>query len=206
MKTLSLALLLVASLAFVMMGCLDNSNSPISPNDQSASQGHTQGLAKGGPVVHKASGNCGVFFEGKNATFAFTALKYADGSCSGEYQIYVHSQDPDWGKWHGKIMSLEVHDGNKAVIGGVETKSGFPGYYDAFVVVDNGEGKTGTVDMYTTTVFWNESLPYAQKVWAMKPADVVNEIVFQCAHSVPPYIVTPEEILIPIQHGNIQVR
>ena len=36
MKTLSLVLLLVASLAFVLVGCSDNSAVPVSPTDQSA--------------------------------------------------------------------------------------------------------------------------------------------------------------------------
>jgi hypothetical protein len=54
MKVLSLALLLVASLAFVLMGCSDNSAQLVSPTDQSISmQTTTATLAKGGPVVQR---------------------------------------------------------------------------------------------------------------------------------------------------------
>jgi hypothetical protein len=199
MKTLSLALLLTASLAFVLLGCSDNSALLPAPTEQALSTTTLPtALGKGGPIMHSATGNCGIVWEGKNVTFAFTAEKRADGSCSGEYQIYVHSQDPAWGKWHGKVTSLEVY-GNKAVIGGVETQSTYSGYYDAFVVIDNGEGKNATPDMWTSTVFWDASLANAQAVWGMLPEEVVALIATNNS-------VTTAEILVPIQHGNIQVR
>jgi hypothetical protein len=204
MKVLSLIMLFVASMAFVLVGCNDNSSPLLAPTEKALSNATTpSALAKGGPVVHSASGNCGIFFEGKNVTFAFTANKYADGSCSGEYQIYTHSQDPAWGKWHGKVVSLEIHDGNKAVIGGVETHSGFPGYFDTFVVIDNGEGKNATPDMWTSTVYWSETQS-DPPVWSLPPDQVYNKIIEEQLSM--GYVVTVGDFLIPIQHGNIQVR
>ncbi len=205
MRTFPFVLLLMASMAFVLVGCSDNSNSVLTPGEESiAASGSSSSLSKGGPGIHSATGNADIFYGGKSCTFAFTARKYADGSCDGEYQIYTHYQDPDWGKWHGKVTSLEVYDGNTAVIGGVETKSGFPGYYDAFVVQDNGEGNKDVTDMYTTTVFWNESLEYAQQVWAMPPNLVIEEIVKEQISM--GYNVTASDIFIPIRMGNIAVR
>ena len=199
MKGLPVFLVLAVAVGFGLTGCSDTTDPIVAP----AGQPEAVSLAKG-PVIHSASGNCGIFFEGKPLTFAFNAKKYADGSCSGQYQIYVHSQEPEWGKWHGKVVSLEVYDGNKAVIGGIETHSGFPGYYDAFVVIDNGEGGNAMPDVWTSSVYWGESLTAAEAVWAMTPDDVVDVIIALNASF--GYILTPTDVLTPIQHGNIQVK
>jgi hypothetical protein len=164
-------------------------------------------LGKDAGILHSATGSANVFLDGKSYTFAFTAREHADASCDGEYQIYVHAQPPEWGKIHGKVMSLKVYDykgGKAAVIGTMETKSGFPGYYDAFVVVDMGEGKKSSPDMYTTTIFWTESLDDARVVWGLPPDEVINAIVQeQLSFDV---VVAPEQVLIPIKMGNVQVR
>ncbi len=205
MKTTPLVLFLLASVLFVLAGCSDNSASPVTTGELAGS-GSTPALslAKGGPVVHSATGSGSIFFGGKTATFAFTAHKYADGSCDGEYQLNSHYQDPEWGKWHGKVTSLEVYDGNTAVIGGIETNSSFQGYYDAIVVQDKGEGKNSPVDKYTCTVLWTDSREYAQQVWAMTPNQVIDEIVKECISL--GWIVTADTVFVPVQMGNIQVR
>jgi hypothetical protein len=193
MKILSLVLLLMASLVFVLPGCTDNAAPLAGPTDQALSiQSAPSGLGKGVGILHSATGSANVFFEGKPFTFAFTAHEYADLSCKGEYQIYVHAQPPEWGKIHG------------TVIGTIETKSGFPGFYDAFVVVDNGEGQKSSPDMYTTSIFWTESLSEAQAVWALPPDQVINAIVQEQLSF--GNVVTPEQVLIPIEMGNVQVR
>lgn len=205
MKALSVVLLLMASMAFVLIGCSDNSSSLVALSEQS-SLGTTPSpsFAKGGPVVHSASGSGSIFYGGKTATFAFTAHKYADGSCDGEYQLNSHYQDPEWGKWHGKVTSLEVYNGNTAVIGGIETISSFEGFYDAIVVQDNGEGKNGPVDKYTCTVLWTDSKEYAEQVWAMPPTQVIDEIVKECISL--GWMVTADTVFVPVRMGNIQVR
>jgi hypothetical protein len=58
--------------------------------------------------------------------------------------------------------------------------------------------------MYTTTIFWTESLEEAQEVWNLPPDQVIDAIVeLQLSFGNP---MTPEEVFIPIQMGNIQVR
>ncbi len=205
MKTLPIILLLIAGFALVLAGCSDSSSSPVAPNGQANPVSTPPpSLAKGGPVVHSATGSGSIFYGGKTATFAFTAHKYADGSCDGEYQLNTHYQDPEWGKWHGRVTSLEVYNGNTAVIGGIETNSSFQGYYDAIVVQDNGEGKKDLADKYTCTVLWTDSKEYAQQVWAMPPNQVINEIVKECISL--GWIVTADTIFVPVQMGNIQVK
>jgi hypothetical protein len=200
--------LLMASMAFVVLGCSDNAAPLAGPTSQSLSaQSSASGLAKGAGVLHSATGSANVFLDGKSFIFAFTAKENADGSCDGQYQIYVHAQPPEWGKIHGRVMSLKVYDymgGKAAVIGTIETKSGFPGFYDAFVVVDRGEGNKSLPDMYTTSIFWTEFLSDAQAVWAMPPDEVINAIVQEQLSM--GYVVTPEQVLIPIEMGNVQVR
>ncbi len=207
MRTIPFVLLLMASMVFVLLGCSDNSSPIASPGELGPASASSQmGLAKGG-VLHSATGNASVFLDGKSFTFAFNAQERGDGSYNGEYQIYVHAQPPEWGKIHGKVMSLKVYDwygGKAAVIGTIETKSGYPGFYDAFMVVDRGEGVNSTPDMYTTSIYWSESLSDAQAVWNMNPDEVINAIVQQQASF--GYVVTPEQVLIPIQMGNVQVR
>jgi hypothetical protein len=157
-----------------------------------------------GPVVHSASGNMGIFTEGKSVTFAFTARQYVDGSCDGQWQVYNHSQDPAWGKWHGRVMSLRVYDdpsgGKKAVIGGIETISPLQGFYDAFVAMDNGEGaKASGPNMWCSSVFWDPDLTLAQQVWEMPPEEVVQLIADRNGED-------PAEIWRPIEHGNISIK
>lgn len=208
MKIMSVALLLMTSLAFVLSGCSENTNVPVTPGEPTvATLGTPASLAKGG-ILHSATGSANVFVDGKSFTFAFTAHEYAGPSYEGEYQIYVHAQPPEWGKIHGKVMSLKVYDylgGKAAVIGTIETKSGFPGFYDAFVVVDLGEGKKSTRDMYTTTIFWTDILADAQAVWDLPPDGVIDAII-QEQLIMNNQVVTKEQVLIPIEMGNVQVR
>lgn len=208
MKILSCAFLLMVSLAFVLAGCSDNTSVPVTPGEPTMMVPHTTAsLAKNG-ILHSATGSANVFVEGKSFTFAFTAHEYAGPSYSGEYQIYVHAQPPEWGKIHGKVMSLKVYDylgGKAAVIGTIETKSGFPGFYDAFVVVDLGEGRNSTRDMYTTTIFWTDVLADAQAVWDLPPDGVIDAIIYEQL-VMNNLVVTKEEVLIPIRMGNVQVR
>lgn len=207
MKVLSLVLLLVTSLAFVV-GCNDDSAPITAPAEQALSTGTSSTALAKGPIVHSATGSANVFLDGKSFTFAFAAQEYSDNTCDGEYQIYVHAQPPEWGKIHGKVMSLKVYDylgGKAAVIGTIETKSGFPGFYDAFVVVDRGDGKKSPSDMYTTTIFWTDLLDEAQAVWDLDPGGVINAII-QEQLLMNGTVVTPEQVLIPIEMGNVQVR
>ncbi len=208
MKLLSLILLLFASMAFVLLGCSDNSAPIVAPSDQALSTAtSTTALAKAGPVIHSASGNCGDFIDGGPVTFAFSAREYADG-CSGEWQANLHGQPKEWGKMHGKVMSLKVYDysgGKAAVVGGAFTDKINAGYYFAFVVVDNGEGKNAPPDKYTKSIVFTTSLPDVRGVWDKAPNDVVDMIVHMWVDGGYP-TTTPEDILVPVKWGNVQVQ
>jgi hypothetical protein len=208
MKTLSLALLLMASMAFVLLGCSDNSTSVVTPGEQAvAALSPGASLAKGKPIAHSATGACNDFFEGKMQSWAFNAKEYADGTCDGVVQIVVHSQPRDYGFLHCNVLSLKVYDlgsGVKAaVIGMVEVEKGpFNGSYDAFVVYDYGEGSKAHPDMYTTAIFWdaNNVRENVEAVWNMPPDEVVQKIVDLHPGT------TWDTILLPVREGNVQVR
>ena len=208
MKTLSVALLLMASMAFVMLGCSDNAGPVGAPIDQSLSTGTSPAaLAKAGPVIHSASGNCGDFIDGGPVTFVFNAQEYADG-CSGEWVANLHGQPKEWGKMHGKVMSLKVYDysgGKAAVIGGVFTDKINEGWYFVFVVIDNGEGKGATPDQYTKCIFFTPSLGEAEAVWNENPDGVVDAII-QLIEDATGVVVDPAWLVASIQNGNVQIK
>jgi hypothetical protein len=208
MKTSSLALLLVACMAFVMLGCSENPNAVVNPGEQNTgTSGHAISLEKGKPILHTATGASNEFYQGKMQTWAFNAKQYADGSYDGVVQIFVHSQPRDYGFLHCEVMSLKVHDmpdgAKAAVIGMVEIEKGpFNGSYDAFVVYDYGEGIKAHPDMFTTTICWDpaNSLENMRQVWNMSPDDVIQKIL-----DLHPGL-TREDVLVPVDEGNVQIR
>jgi hypothetical protein len=209
MKLLSCALLLTASMAFVLAGCSENSVSPVSAGEQTvATPVAPTGLMKKGPVVASVTGNGAVRYDywvdGKQVfgSFAVSARKYADGSCEGEYQIIDHVvpwKSTNW--WHGKVLSLEIV-GNMALVGGQEIK--FPGngdeiylnWYDSFVLVDNGKGGTATSPDLRSIVYTEPPSNYLHMkndVWTMTPE---NFLAFVESMGYAPFTVSL---------GNIQV-
>lgn len=210
MKLLSCALLLMASMTFVLAGCSENLNSPVSAGDQTAATPVAPtSLMKKGPVVASVTGNGAVRYDywvdGKQVfgSFAVSARKYADGSCEGEYQIIDHTvpwKSTNW--WHGKVLSLEIV-GNMALVGGQEMK--FPGkgdeiylnWYDAFVLVDNGEGSSATSPDVRSNVYSEPPSNYLHMkndVWTMTPDQLIAFI--EATYGLTPFNVT---------QGNIQV-
>ena len=109
--------------------------------------------------------------------------------------------DPTLGnKWHGQVMFLKVYDGNTAVIGGIETgQYGFIGTYDVWIVVDNGEGANATPDVLSTCIYWAHTLEDAERVWNLPPEQIITEMANLWGWN-------EDEIMIPIEMGNIQVR
>jgi hypothetical protein len=191
-----------------MSGCTDSPSSPVALQEQTISAPRAPAnLAKSQPILHSANGACSAFYDGKICSWSFNAREYADGTFDGVVQIYVHSQPREYGFLHCKVLSLKVHDlgsGVKAaVIGMVEVEKGpFNGSYDAFVVYDYGEGSKAPPDMYTNTICWDpdNSLENMQKIWNMSPDDVILKIL-----EIHPGM-TRDDVLTPIQQGNIQVR
>ena len=153
MKILSVALLLMASLAFVMWGCSDNSSSVVSTNEQTSAPG---GLSKSAPV-HSVTGSSLLRFTDnygsvKMGTLTINAFLYQDGTAGGTYN-WVTLRGEGYGaeKWsgNGKVKFLTMYPespyGNAVVICGLEgDKSSFPNQYLVWFLVDNGQGGSAT--------------------------------------------------------------
>jgi hypothetical protein len=152
MKLLSCALLLMATMAFVLLGCADNPGPVAGSTDQGISSSSATSLAKMGENMHSATGNghWRVIGPQSRVRFCFSAIQHSDGSFSGE--VRNNDEGPTL-KFHGKVYDLKV-EGNRAKIcwkftSGAYTPPGAPpwdltGMPSAVVVVDNGGGKNGS--------------------------------------------------------------
>jgi len=152
---------LVAVLAlFVAVSC---DQQPVEPQLQQEtvaplfSSGH-------GAVVEKVSGGWNDTNPGFPRTFAFTAIRYADGTVSGRWERY--------GIFHGDVLCLTVV-GNQAWIGTLDDDtppiSPFAGTEGGFRVVDNGEGANATPDQMSFQ-FVDQAAGFAADYCATTPA------------------------------------
>jgi hypothetical protein len=136
-----------------------------------------------GPVVQSATGAGHFTVGGELRTFSFTALKYADGTVEGEYELKSRLTGA---RIHGDVTCLSVV-GNLAWIGGRQENAsdGFPpGLENGFRVADNGEGANDPPDQMSL-MFVNAPPGFAQAYCNARP---------------------PAPPLNPIESGNIQVR
>jgi hypothetical protein len=148
MKTQSIALWLMVSLAFVLVGCSDNSNSVVTPNDQAiTSPGSGSALAKRG-VLHSVTG-AGHFslingVTPYNERWAVNAIQHSATEFSGE--VSYHDYEGGF-KFHGKIIDLKVDEAtHQAKVGWLLTRDNIPpemGTFDYIfmVIQDNGKGE-----------------------------------------------------------------
>ena len=168
MKILSCALLLMASMAFVLLGCSDNSGPIVAPKDQVlSSPTSSTDLAKCGvKVINSLRGSANNWYalwyspdgtelwgtmpdpKGRFYTVeTFEADAYSNGTASGSFHYNFLGKLPKgveavggWGKFEGKVIKLAV-EGNKAFVV-VEVKNwkstSLPGWF-AQVFIDNGK-------------------------------------------------------------------
>ncbi len=189
MKTLSLALLLLASLTFVLVGCSDNSNSLVSTNERTNAPGV---LSKSAPV-HSVTGSSLLRFSDENGsvkmgTLTINAFLYQDGTAGGTYNwVSFRGQgftsDTKWGG-HGEVKFLTMYPespyGNAAVICGLEgDKSTFPNQYLVWFLVDNGQGGSATgpdlgSDLVISSSSDNASLT-PEQIYALFPYFLTSE-------------------------------
>ena len=128
-------------------------------------------LARGGPLVHLATGSGIAFSAGGTVhrIFSFTAREHADGRVSGQFQLELIGP-PDFGSTNPAItryLQAEVTclsvDPNFPLFGGFPTawvagvikSSSVPAHIGeaaAFAVVDRREGNSGPFDIITTMV------------------------------------------------------
>lgn len=163
--------------AVVFAGC-DSAVEPTAATAPSLSQGS-------GPVVQSATGAGHFTVGGELRTFSFTALKHADGTVQGEYELFSRLTGA---RIHGDVTCLSVV-GNRAWIGGRQEHSQDdalfpPGLENGFRVADNGEGANDPPDEMSL-MFVNATPGFAQNYCNAR------------------FLAPP---LNPIEAGNIQVR
>jgi hypothetical protein len=215
MKALSVVLLLMASMAFVLLGCSDNpTSSPAVPEQALHGANASVSLAKGGTVVHSATGCARVReFWGSEVKyeFSFSAVQTDAGTSSGEVQMVDQSLIKSGGgifKFHGKIFSLQI-EGNRAKLNWTFTSGPWTGFYGCAVVEDNGEGAKATGPDMATGVLWTDgsdigiyTIPQLVAMCPNEFLDWLENYVFEVLMGLPPGMPT----LMPTEHANVQVK
>ena len=138
-----------------------------------------------GPVVQSATGAGQFTVAGELRTFSFTALKYADGTVQGQYELFSRSAGV---RIHGDVVCLSMV-GNHVWVGGSQDQSNnqvaFPaGGENGFQAVDNGQGANDPPDQLSL-MFIDGAPGFAQAYCDARA-------------NAPP--------LNPIEEGNIQIR
>jgi hypothetical protein len=225
MKIFSVALLLMATLAVVLLGCSDNSAPIASANEQVAPTTTSPGnLAKGG-VVHSVTGSAntysvfdpaGYIWPGPKQKGGFynvvtvNAIDQGNGIFSGRFINQFQGKLPAeqaygfCAKVEAKVIHLVV-DGNKALVVAEITSWKAPDgtpplpWWLAQVFIDNGEGGPGGSPDETGGL-WASPDPADKDLWiGMSPQDYLDwmMIITGPLGWGPTY---------PVDHGNIQVR
>jgi len=138
-----------------------------------------------GGVVESARGSGHYFAGDQIRTLAFSAVRHADGTVSGEYQINVHAS----ALWFHVTVECMLTSGNVAWIGGHIDRSSdaavvIPGTVSYFWMVDNGEGAGAPADIVSVA----------------RINDVDAALEEFCTEG--PTVLPPREIV----NGNVQVR
>jgi hypothetical protein len=218
MKTLSLAVLLVASLAFVMLGCSDNSAPIAGPNDQAlSSPTFSSSLAKGG-ILNSVTGSAhyrSIPIMGEtNVTYSFTAIRHKDGTVSGE--VLLRDKGP---LFYGKanVYDLKV-SGNMAKLAFHFVRGNLATYYpvtmpdisDIFgwlVVIDNGEGSEASDPDYCSMILFTDGSDILDKeISDVDNMEVATFLTWMHDILLPAYLIPYDQYLAPIDHGSVQVR
>jgi hypothetical protein len=101
----------------------------------------------GASSAARATGS-GHIADGPRRTFALTAIQQADGTASGQAQLYARAFPA---KVHMQVTCLRV-EGTIAYVSGLNTKAVpdvFQGIWAIFAVQDNGEGAGAPPDRIT---------------------------------------------------------
>jgi hypothetical protein len=213
MKVVSLALLLTASVAFVLLGCSDNSSPTAGPTDKALSPSSTStGLAKSGAVGGSVSGEGRYFVSqsGANlgalyaARMVLSGVKSKDGNCSGKYEMdYLDFHNKVVNRIKGVIREIKFYGKVAMLWGDVQTDF----YVDVFgpqvwrqiiVVTENGHGKSALLDRasnpwLTTDGIWPGEF---DTFWALNAQDFLA--------SIPASLGTEADY--PLISGNFEVK
>ncbi len=230
MKICPCILLLMASMAFVLGGCSDNSAPILSPTEQSvASPGSSAALAKAG-VRHSVTGSANTYnitvwsdyFQGYCIVpgpkekggfynvFTLHAIEHSDGSFSGSFVSQFQGKLPPdqaigtCAKVEGKVIQLMVDEtGTMAKVVCELTKiTGFPlPQWFVIVLVDNGEGNAPETRDRASSWWWSDKTEDRDLWLAQTPQEYVDWEWNILKEFFPDMGAT-----IPIDNGNIQVR
>ena len=144
-------------LAAIVLAFVACSDVPVAPDTDLQPQ-----FARGGPLIHSASGSGHITIAVIDAkrVFSFTAEERADGTLSGQVQLKIMasvlgSENPAITRsFQAEVVCLSVV-GNRAWVGGAIKSSSIPniiGKEVAWVVEDNGEGRSSG-DLISVTQF-----------------------------------------------------
>ena len=137
--------------------------------------------ARSREVSMQSATGAGNFFttSGFLREFAFTVVKYSDGSVQGEAQV----RNPVLGTLrHFELDCLSIRNGNLAIASGIVTSAENPSLVGApaiFAVQDNGQGANSEPDQVSEGVYLNrpfncETAPTALALSVLVPIDVGN--------------------------------
>jgi hypothetical protein len=182
MKILSLALLLMASLAFVLMGCTDNSDPIVAPTGQALSSPSSPAVLAKTEVKHSLTGSANSYnivyvhpefgtciVPGPKQKGGFynvqtiNAIEHSGGSVTGQYLSQFQGKLPEdvpggffFGTVHGKVIQLIVDEKGQAKVVVEITK--WEGPLPAWMVevfIDNGEGKAPGMPDRMSSWWWD---------------------------------------------------
>jgi hypothetical protein len=224
MKTLSFALFLMASLAFVLSGCSDRSAPVVGPADQAISASTvSSSLAKGG-ILNSVTGSCQSYqvvvedpilgtliIPGQKSkesfynTITFSAIEQNDGTYSGNFVSQFHNVPKDQAtgglaKVTGRVLHVSVQDNMGKIVFQI-VDGDYTGMWGVIVVKDLGEGgKSGSLDLQSAWLI--SDIPGDLQLWkSQTPQEYINMTV----EMYQPYLPWFNGWL-PIDNGNVQVR
>lgn len=199
MRITSVALLLIASMGFVLLGCSDNSAPLLAPTDNALVQGSSSGLAKSA-VSASVSGSALMFLDAEGypteersdflRVCTFNAREYADGSCAGE--ISAVGTPGKTFAFKGDVVQVKVHGNMGKIVFEYTKPEEATNHYCFYLVIDNGEGAGDPPDM--NSGFGNFMPAGLPTVLTWTPEFVLQRFI---RYGVPP---------VPTNIGNIQVR
>jgi hypothetical protein len=206
MKLLSCALLLMASMAFVLLGCSDTTGPVATSTEQALSTGALPlSLGKGGPVVHSATGSAHTILGigargGATWFFTFSAHQYADGSFGGRVNISDHYNQA---KGNFPVVYLNVDNSKRALIvdyGPFPPEWGGGYWYMAYVVEDNSVREKPDQHYWGLAIPDIEEMqPYISQLLSSTPEGFFT-IMAEFGNG------TQQELLLTVDMGNTQVR
>lgn len=224
MKTFCCAFLLIASMAFVLLGCSDQPTPLLGPTDQAISISTSPGsLAKEG-VLNSVTGSCqtylvfihdpilgDVLFNGPKSkesfynTITLSAIEHNDGTYSGIFVSQYHGVPKDQAtgflaKVQGRVLHVSVQDNMGKIVFQI-IDGEYSGWWGVIAFKDLGEGgKPAPPDMQSAWEFSDQ--PADLQLWKTQTP---QEFIDWTVEMYQPYFPWFEGWF-PIDNGNVQVH